>query len=102
MRNARKMTVSRVAPRATTGRVSHRGEGLPMASASTLDRLLTQLRRTGASGQFDDESDSELLERFRKHDDPASFEALVRRHGPLVLAACRKVLSNGADVDDAF
>src|SRR5262249_27742748 len=34
--------------------------------------------------------------------DPAAFEALVCRHGPLVLAACRKVLTDPADVDDVF
>src|SRR5437764_1053335 len=46
--------------------------------------------------------DAQLLERFRADRDPAALEALVRRHGPLVLAACRKVLTADADIDDAF
>jgi RNA polymerase sigma factor (sigma-70 family) len=46
--------------------------------------------------------DAELLRRFRDARDPAAFEAIVRRHGPGVLSACRKVLSDEADVEDAF
>src|SRR5437763_743592 len=33
--------------------------------------------------------DGDLLTAFVRSKDPAAFEALVRRHGPLVLAACR-------------
>ena len=47
-------------------------------------------------------SDAELLDRFRQHEDESAFAALVRRHGAKVLAACRQVLSDPADVDDAF
>jgi RNA polymerase sigma factor (sigma-70 family) len=46
--------------------------------------------------------DAELLDRFRRDRDDEAFAALVRRHGPAVLAACRQVLSDPADVDDAF
>src|SRR5262245_63040598 len=46
--------------------------------------------------------DAELLRRFQDTRDPAAFEALVRRHGPGVLSACRKVLADEADVEDAF
>jgi RNA polymerase sigma factor (sigma-70 family) len=45
--------------------------------------------------------DGDLLSAFVRTKDPAAFEALVRRHGPLVLAACRAVLSDPADADDA-
>src|SRR4051812_46599787 len=45
--------------------------------------------------------DAGLLAAFVRSKDPAAFEALVRRHGPLVLAACRAVLPNPADADDA-
>jgi RNA polymerase sigma factor (sigma-70 family) len=48
-------------------------------------------------------SDSQLLERIRtRTDDAAAFEALVRRHGPMVLGVCRRLLSELADADDAF
>jgi RNA polymerase sigma factor (sigma-70 family) len=45
--------------------------------------------------------DAELLAAFVRSKDPAAFEGLVRRHGPLVLTACRAVLSDPADADDA-
>ena len=34
--------------------------------------------------------------------DAVAFEALVARHGPMVLATCRAVLKNEHDVEDAF
>jgi RNA polymerase sigma factor (sigma-70 family) len=46
--------------------------------------------------------DEELLRRFRDTHDRAAFETLVRRHGAGVLSACRRVLNDPADVDDAF
>src|SRR5437773_6076437 len=46
-------------------------------------------------------SDAELLEQFLRTRDEAAFAALVRRHRPTVLAACRQVLVDDADVEDA-
>jgi C-terminal peptidase prc len=46
--------------------------------------------------------DAELLERFTSRREEAAFDALLRRHGPLVLAVCRRVLSHPQDVEDAF
>src|SRR5580704_18044230 len=46
--------------------------------------------------------DAELLDRYARTGDPAAFELLVRRHGPLVLGACRRVLHDRHDADDAF
>lgn len=37
-------------------------------------------------------TDAELVRRFAAAGDAAAFEALVRRHGPMVLAACRRLL----------
>jgi RNA polymerase sigma-70 factor (ECF subfamily) len=50
--------------------------------------------------------DAELLERFLdRHDDESAsfaFEALLARHGPMVLRVCRSILRDDNDVDDAF
>ena len=47
-------------------------------------------------------TDGELLERFVAHRDEGAFAELVRRHGPMVLSACRRVLDTAEDVEDAF
>jgi RNA polymerase sigma factor (sigma-70 family) len=50
----------------------------------------------------DGPSDRELLERFVRGKDGAAFEALVRRHGAMVLGVCRRVLDHAQDAEDAF
>src|SRR3984893_3956131 len=47
-------------------------------------------------------SGGELLECYLKHREDAAFAALVRRHGPMVLGVCRRVLRDVHDADDAF
>jgi RNA polymerase sigma factor (sigma-70 family) len=71
-------------------------------SRAPLNELVQNLRRTVEAYRLDPLPDAELLERFRRTTDPAAFEAIVRRHGDRVLAACHKVLSDPADVEDAF
>jgi RNA polymerase sigma factor (sigma-70 family) len=47
-------------------------------------------------------SDAHLLACFIERRDPAAFEALLRRHGPMVLGVCRRVLGDAHDAEDAF
>lgn len=47
-------------------------------------------------------SDAQLLQTFTARRDEAAFTALVRRHGPLVLAACRRVLADWDAAQDCF
>src|SRR5262249_6297989 len=49
-----------------------------------------------------DVSDRELLERFSLRREEAAFEALVLRHGPMVLRVCRGVLGDDHLTEDAF
>ena len=60
---------------------------------------LERLFREGVLGGL---SDAQLLKRFVDGQDEAAFEALVERHGPMVLGVCRGVLRDPHDADDAF
>src|SRR5262245_61081709 len=62
-------------------------------------RDLRTLFRAGAIGGL---SDGDLLGRFVARRDEFAFEELVRRHGPMVLGVCRRIVGNGHDAEDAF
>ena len=72
-----------------------------MASAAfgTALRHLRDLFGTGTVGGLED---GQLLARYSNAQDEVAFEAIVARHGPMVLATCRAVLRNEHDVEDAF
>ncbi|HJZ53694.1 MAG TPA: sigma-70 family RNA polymerase sigma factor, partial [Gemmataceae bacterium] len=65
-----------------------------------MDRMLNRLVQAATDPA--PATDSELLDGFlTSHSEPA-FESLVRRHGPMVLAVCRRVLRHREDAEDAF
>ena len=66
------------------------------------ERQLERLFRVGAVGGL---TDAQLLEQFVAGDDQAAeaaFEAIVARHGPMVLRVCRTVLRDAHEAEDAF
>ncbi len=68
--------------------------------SGSFDGVQACLRRHG--GSETDQTDRDLLEQFVAGSDADAFEALVRRHGPLVLSVCRRVLTRTQDIEDAF
>jgi RNA polymerase sigma factor (sigma-70 family) len=46
--------------------------------------------------------DGKLLRRFLNAGEGAAFGELVRRHGPMVLGVCRRILQDGHAAEDAF
>lgn len=49
-----------------------------------------------------DPPDAELVRAFIERRERDAFELLVTRHGPAVLAVCRRILGDTPDADDAF
>jgi RNA polymerase sigma factor (sigma-70 family) len=47
-------------------------------------------------------SEWQLLERYLERRDETAFEALVTRHGPMVLGVCRRALGFSPEAEDAF
>jgi RNA polymerase sigma factor (sigma-70 family) len=71
-----------------------------MAGApASLLRHVHQLIANHTIGQL---TDRQLLERFAAQRDEAAFALLVRRHGPMVLGLCRRLLGHEQDAEDAF
>src|SRR5436190_8321172 len=67
-----------------------------------LNTVLRHIHRLAAGPRPDEPTDAELLQRFTARREEAAFTALVRRHGPMVLGVCRRVLGNAHDAEDAF
>jgi erythromycin esterase len=67
-----------------------------------LPDLVGRVRRAVGRRTADGVPDTDLLARWAVQRDESAFELLVWRHGPMVLATCRRVLGPSADADDAF
>jgi DNA-directed RNA polymerase specialized sigma24 family protein len=62
--------------------------------------LVKTIRR--AVSTAGEQTDAQLMRCFVASRDEEAFEALVLRHGPMVLGVCRRVLGNAHDAEDAF
>ena len=72
-----------------------------MASAG-FGAAFRHLRGLFGAGSVVALDDGQLLARYESGRDEAAFEALIGRHGPMVLTTCRAVLKDEHDVEDAF
>ncbi len=70
--------------------------------ASTLKSVVEHLRKWTDPTRVRELSDADLLERFRRHREEAAFTLLLQRHGPMVLAVCRRILGDAHEAEDAF
>ncbi len=71
-------------------------------AARPLSTLIQHLRRAAGPPGGGAPSDDDLLARWAAARDEAAFELLLWRHGPPVWAACRRLLGDVADAEDAF
>jgi RNA polymerase sigma factor (sigma-70 family) len=69
---------------------------------SPMSRVLDNFRRIAVRQADIPATDGELLGRFLADRDEVAFAGLVRRHGPMVLGVCRRLLGNLHDAEDAF
>ncbi len=71
-------------------------------ATTKMDTVIRHLRRVMLRQDGAGWTDGQLLASFIDHKDEAAFEALVRRHGPMVFGVCRRLLHNHHDAEDAF
>ena len=64
--------------------------------------VVRQLCGVLSARQSADLTDAELWQHYVHQRDEAAFAALVRRHGPMVMGVCRRILRNHQDAEDAF
>jgi len=64
---------------------------------TSFPKVLEQLQHAGGGL-----TDGQLLARLVASRDEDSFASLVRRHGPMVLGVCRRLLRHVHDAEDAF
>ncbi|HLN26310.1 MAG TPA: sigma-70 family RNA polymerase sigma factor [Gemmataceae bacterium] len=67
-----------------------------------LKDVLRRFNRQLAAPAISEWTDRQLLERFASRRDEMAFASIVRRHGPLVLGAGRRILHRDQDAEDVF
>ena len=73
-----------------------------MAVGQRSGSVLGGIQRLFGRGTVSGLSEGQLLARFVGDRDEVAFEAIVSRHGPMVLGICRRLLDDPHDVEDAF
>jgi|GEM_PF-6661009 len=64
--------------------------------------VLRHIRSLAADCKISEQTDGALLRAFLGDNDQAAFEALLRRHGPMVLRVCLRTLGHAHDAEDAL
>jgi RNA polymerase sigma factor (sigma-70 family) len=72
---------------------------MPAADAAV---IVQHIRRLAGGPSVGEASDRELLRHYTDRHDEAAFAALVRRHGPMVWRACRRLLRQEQDAEDVY
>src|SRR5438105_3939692 len=71
-------------------------------SSGPYGAVLQQIHRLFERGSVVGLSEWQLLHHYVTRRDESAFEALLARHGPMVLGVCRRVLDDPHAVEDAF
>src|SRR5262249_13027767 len=71
-------------------------------SSRPLHAVIQRVRRMVLFREAGSRSDEQLLDSFVSRGEEAAFEAIMRRHGPMVMGVCQRILGNHHDSEDAF
>jgi RNA polymerase sigma factor (sigma-70 family) len=71
-------------------------------AAAQLEAGVRCIRNLAANRTLNDSTDGALLRAFLDRNDQSAFEALLRRHGAMVLRLCRRLLRQEQDAEDVF
>src|SRR5262245_66033981 len=75
---------------------------MAIGSMNGLHRFVGNVRRAAIMREPAALADGRLLDAFLSRGDEAAFALLVKRHGPMVLGVCTRVIGNVHDAEDAF
>jgi RNA polymerase sigma factor (sigma-70 family) len=67
-----------------------------------MDAVVQHIRQLAEGAKASSLTDQQLLQRFVQSKDEAAFASLVRRHGPMILSLCRRLLHHVQDAEDVF
>jgi RNA polymerase sigma factor (sigma-70 family) len=77
-------------------------KGASLMGRGQFEPVVHQLRHLFEGRSIAGVSEWQLLHRYLDGRDEVAFEAIVARHGPMVLGVCRRILADARDVEDAF